>query len=155
MIPKCMLQNRQTNTMSPPARSDGSGQGGGDDEHSRRQSSVQIRVFPVSPTSILKQNWQDRHVLSLCLHVLSSLCLGLGSGVHMAVCCILSALAFLWLWDQLMTQGSQRGWGRGAGSGVPGLHCLHTPTQHEVSGSATPSATWDTGGHSHPVWNVM
>lgn len=162
MIPKCMLQNRQTNTMSPPTRSDGSGQGGGDDdEHSRRQSSVQIRVFPESPTCILKQNWQDRHVLSLCLHVLSSLCLSLGSGVHMAVCCILSALAFLWRWDQLITQGSQQGGEGAAGSGVPGLHCLHTQhnmksaaqphlVQHEIQeGTLTPGLECDV-----VVWNV-
>lgn len=133
-----MHASKQTDQydVTPPC-SDGSGQGGGDDdEHSRRQSSVQIRVFPESPTCILKQNWQDRHVLSLCLHVLSSLCLSLGSGVHMAVCCILSALAFLWRWDQLITQGSQQG-GRaqqGAGFQV----CIAFTLQHNMKSAAQP-----------------
>lgn len=64
---KCMLQNRQTNTVSPPA------------PHSsgrfkvvtmmmsiqEDKSSVQVRVFPESPARLLKQNKQDRCVLSL------------------------------------------------------------------------------------------
>lgn len=71
---KRMLQNRQTNTMSPPGLSDRSGQSGADgDERSRRQGPVQVKVFPESPASILNQNEQDRRVLSLCLHLCKTL----------------------------------------------------------------------------------
>lgn len=113
-------------------------------------------------------------LVSLGLHVTPALVLGLGTDVDMAVCCILSALAVLWQWDQSITQGSQtwglfevavvvvavaRRWGgglKGVGWG-PGLHCSQAPRRHEVSTSPTPSATWETRGRalSHPVWNVM
>ena len=33
--------------------------------------------------------------------------------------------------------------------------CGPAPRQHGVSGSPTPSASWETGGRSHPRWNVM
>lgn len=63
--------------------------------------------------------------------------------------------------DQLVSQqeiiGSRR---EGKGCSRFALHCSRAPRQHEVSGSPTPSATWDTGGHSHTQsgmwcgWNV-
>lgn len=96
--------------------------------------------------------------------MLLSHCLNVGSGVSMAVRCILSALAFLWRWDQLITQHKQTGGdkrvkrGRGVcGGGRQGSRSAlpsHS-THHEVNGLTTPSATWDTGENSHPIWNVM
>lgn len=42
------------------------------------------------------------------------------------------------------------GGGQGSRSALP-LHSTH----HEVNGLTTPSATWDIGEKSHPIWNVM
>lgn len=42
------------------------------------------------------------------------------------------------------------GGGQGSRSALP-LHSTH----HEVDGLTTPSATWDTGENSHPIWNAM
>lgn len=122
-----MLQNRQTTTMSPD-RSKSSQGGGDDDEHSRRQSSVQIKVFPESPVCFLEQNWQDRHVLSLCLHLCAS-SLSLGSRFDIAVCCISSALASLAVGpvDKLgKSTGENRGEGQGGSRFVLPSHSKAT-----------------------------
>lgn len=72
MIPNACFKTDRPIQCHHPATLAGRG-GEDDDEHSRRQSSVQVREFPESPARVLKQNQQDRHVLSLCLHVSSSL----------------------------------------------------------------------------------
>ena len=86
---------------------------GDDDEDLKRQSSVQIKVFRESPVCILEQNWQDRHVLSLCLHLFTSF-LSLGARFDIAVCCISSVLASLAMGpvDKL---GKSTGENKGAG----------------------------------------
>ncbi len=154
MIPNaCFKTDRPIQCHHPPAPTGQvrSGQGGGDgDEHSRRQSSVQVRMFPESPACILKQNKQDRHVLSLCCVIVSACDLisayrcWHGSLLHIA-CPWLSVML-----GSVNKSGESTGdnlWKRGGGR--PISFCSQAPRQHEVSGSPTPSATWDTGGPSH------
>lgn len=63
------------------------------------------------PETVTVLAGQTRFARLVCM--LLSHCLNVGSGVSMAVRCILSALAFLWRWDQLITQNKQTGGGGG------------------------------------------
>lgn len=102
-----------------------------------KKSSVQIGVFPESPACIRKQ---DRQVLSLCLRHPAS---GVQALTWQSVAYCLSC-------PPRSGSGTRqhrevdRGWGGGVGNSWFALIL-----QHEVSGSATPSASWDTVGHSH------
>ncbi|KAK5894055.1 hypothetical protein CesoFtcFv8_010785 [Champsocephalus esox] len=61
----------------------------------------------------------------------------------------MSASAFL-----LGGGGAGENSGKSTGGGRVQI-CGPAPRQHGVSGSPTPSASWETGGCSHPRWNVM
>lgn len=111
-----MLQNRQTNTMSPPAWFEiRSGQrrwwwafkktefctGKG----VPREPCAHPETEPAGQTCSLS--------VFACANIpvrLLDLLLCPGTGAHMAVCCIMSARAFLWCWDQLINStGKSKG----------------------------------------------
>lgn len=144
-----MLQNRQTNTMSPPLlRRVRSGwwrwwwafkktefctdKGVPREPYVHPETELagqtcSLTMFACVIISMSKSGFRCSH----------------GSLLHIVCPCLSLAVG------PVDNSGKSTGGEGAAGSGIPGLHCLHTPTQHEVSGSATPSATWDTGGHSH------
>lgn len=93
---KCMLQNRQNNTVSPPAALTSQASEDDDDEHSRRQEFCTGKSVSREPCTHPETQLAGQTCFRMCLHPL----LRLSAGVDVAVCCILSALAFFWWKDQ-------------------------------------------------------
>ncbi|KAI9532778.1 hypothetical protein NQZ68_029344 [Dissostichus eleginoides] len=57
---------------------------------------------------------------------------------------------------QRLSRGGGAGENSGKSTGGGRVQiCGPAPRQHGVSGSPTPSASWETGRRSHPRWNVM